>query len=570
MLKNRRHIEQGNRASSPPRNNHRTNGTPNLGKTENRQLKLAFLSFAIFIVSTFWFSQRERRDDLLELGLVPPVDDKPRSSYYAEGSNGDDARITWVNKDNFRSDTTMEDSGDNMEGGRKKNFVWTENRNDGFRKRRNIFDETIFKNTAKKQRKLPRVIAIEYSPQGPLSVIILPQVFEAASYNISSLSEPAMPRLIDDDGLAPPDSSWYLPNALDHIDGYDLEQCEHMYDWQLQSFPDCNKFHEMNWFGLKMINSGGSRTAFQLKQYLPHHSPQKFVYKTTKYHKEIDDHYIEQQRKDSLVMERTSGSKFIPNIWGYCGLAVMMDFMPEGNMHDYIKGSRIAGGSRLAPVDKLRIAIHIASSVADLHTIDGTKYPSIFHNDICCHQFLFQDGIFKLNDFNYARPIYVNKVTKEQCTRERSGMAMWKSRSLEEHMLRLGHPDFKPFKPDKGDVWMMGNVIYIILTDLYTFEKPKNLSWKESGQKLLNGERSPYPKYIAESDDPSVVAIKQALDMCWTQNWRERPPAREVSDFLMNRLRKITGEDDPDLRVTLPERDPDQKPTDHEFERFND
>ncbi len=59
----------------------------------------------------------------------------------------------------------------------------------------------------------------------------------------------------------------------------------------------------------------------------------------------------------------------------------MMDFMPEGNMHDYIKGSRIAGGNVIAPVDKLRIAIHIASSVADLHTIDGTKQPSMFHND---------------------------------------------------------------------------------------------------------------------------------------------------------------------------------------------
>lgn len=58
-----------------------------------------------------------------------------------------------------------------------------------------------------------------------------------------------------------------------------------------------------------------------------------------------------------------------------------MDFMPEGNMHDYIKGSRLAGGSKLTPVDKLRIAIHIASSVADLHTIDGTKDPSFFHND---------------------------------------------------------------------------------------------------------------------------------------------------------------------------------------------
>ena len=41
----------------------------------------------------------------------------------------------------------------------------------------------------------------------------------------------------------------------------------------------------------------------------------------------------------------------------------------------------MAGGSTLPPVDKLRIAIHIATSVADLHTIDGTKQPSFFHND---------------------------------------------------------------------------------------------------------------------------------------------------------------------------------------------
>ena len=110
--------------------------------------------------------------------------------------------------------------------------------------------------------------------------------------------------------------------------------------------------------------------------------------------KEIDTRQIEQQRKDSLVMERTTSSKFIPDIHGYCSLAVVMDFMPEGNMHDYIKGSRIASrtlygrhgvedtsGKLLNGVDRLRVGIHIATSVADLHGIDGTEQPSYFHND---------------------------------------------------------------------------------------------------------------------------------------------------------------------------------------------
>ena len=40
-------------------------------------------------------------------------------------------------------------------------------------------------------------------------------------------------------------------------------------------------------------------------------------------------------------------------------------------MHDYIKGIRLAGGSTLSPVDRLKLSIHIATSVADLHTIDA-------------------------------------------------------------------------------------------------------------------------------------------------------------------------------------------------------
>jgi hypothetical protein len=142
---------------------------------------------------------------------------------------------------------------------------------------------------------------------------------------------------------------------------------------------------------------------------------------------------------------------------------------------------------------------------------------------------------------------------------------MWKGRSLEEHLAALQHPSFTPLKPDKVDVWMMGNVMYYILTDLYTFEKPKNLNAIESGWELAAGRRSPYPKRIEKSEDLSHVAIKNALDMCWTQDWTKRPSAREISDYLIKRLRAITGEADPDLRVVLPKRDPDQKGTDSDY-----
>ena len=188
---------------------------------------------------------------------------------------------------------------------------------------------------------------------------------------------------------------WYEPNAKDYID-YDTDICEPMYDWQLQSYPNCNKAHELDMQHMRVINTGGSRIAFEMNQFIDG-KESKFVYKTIKYHKDTDPKRVEEQRRDSLIMGKASSSQFIPDIHGYCSLGVMMDFMPEGNMHDYIKGARLAGGSTLPPVDRLRLSIHIATSVADLHTIDDTPMPSIFHNDICCHQYLFQNGVFKVS-----------------------------------------------------------------------------------------------------------------------------------------------------------------------------
>jgi len=364
--------------------------------------------------------------------------------------------------------------------------------------------------------------------------------------------------------------NWYDPIGLDYVEGYDAEHCVPMYEWQMSAYPTCNAFHEIHMDRLRVLNSGGSRTAYEMDIVMDDGTSAKFVYKTVKYTKDFDQKKMDEQRKDSLIMERTTKSRFIPNVYGYCGLAVQMDLMPEGNMHQYIKAARSVGGSSLSPVDKLRVAIHVATSVADLHTIDDTSMPSVFHNDLCCHQYLFHDGIFKLNDFNYLLPIYIDKRTREQCTRTQFNMAMWKARSLEEYRYYAGDKTYTGCKPDKADVWMMGNLIYYILTDLYTFEKPNLLSWKDSGRELLAGRRSYLPPSIADSNDPSYIAIIKALDMCWTQEWEKRPSARHISNYLLLKLRIITGEKEPDLRVVLPERDPNMSNTESDYEYHND
>ena len=69
----------------------------------------------------------------------------------------------------------------------------------------------------------------------------------------------------------------------------------------------------------------------------------RYVYKTMKYRKKINGVAQRQQRIDGLIMERTSTSDFVPDLHGFCGVAELMEHMPGGTLHDYVKGARLAG-----------------------------------------------------------------------------------------------------------------------------------------------------------------------------------------------------------------------------------
>ena len=354
-------------------------------------------------------------------------------------------------------------------------------------------------------------------------------------------------------------------NGQDYDEGH---KCQPMYDWQVTQYPSCNMFHEIYLNRMRVINTGGVRIAFEMNEQLYDGKEQKFVFKTLKYNHPINYNWLELQRRDGIVLEKLANSKFIPDMYGFCNTATFMDYMPDGNMHDYVKGARLAGGSTLSTVDLLKLSIHVSSGVADLHTIDGTETPSFFHNDICCHQFLYQDGIFKLNDFHSARPIYVKSGGSNDtkvCPVKGFGVALRKYRSPEEHMI-FQKKMTNGVNPDAVDVFMMGNLLYLILTGLYIFEKPY-FNVKEAGKELVEGRRSHFPDHILSSNDTSIMTMKKAIEMSWVHNWKERSPARSISDYLMAQLVKVTGEEDPDLRVVLPERDPNQAYTSSDFNK---
>ena len=65
----------------------------------------------------------------------------------------------------------------------------------------------------------------------------------------------------------------------------------------------------------------------------------------------------------------------------------------------------------MSPENKLRIGFQVATAVGDMHSADGdnNNMPSISHNDLCCHQFILIDGVFKLNDFHLASTLYKDR-----------------------------------------------------------------------------------------------------------------------------------------------------------------
>ena len=189
--------------------------------------------------------------------------------------------------------------------------------------------------TTTSRRLLPKMISFEYNidkkPEktryysravrwATIEYINL-KVLPLKSYATDDFEENSMPS-------HPPiiTKDWYSPNAQEYqMDGYDSSACEPMYDWQLKSYPNCNNVHELNLQQMRLINSGGSPVSFQMKQQLSgrRQESSKFVYKTIKYSKDVDIHKVEEQRRDSLVMERTTSSDFIPEIYGYCSLWIL-------------------------------------------------------------------------------------------------------------------------------------------------------------------------------------------------------------------------------------------------------
>lgn len=144
----------------------------------------------------------------------------------------------------------------------------------------------------------------------------------------------------------------------------------------------------------------------------------------------INDHDFEYTRVDANVAELLSASPRIYDIYGHCGIAIMSEWFPHGDLeeaaidyddypeHHVIeeneKKEELVVYNNITSREKLRICLHMSEALADLH---GYKNGVIVHQDVQLSQFLLNKDStrIKLNDFNRAEFMLWDDEAQEFC-----------------------------------------------------------------------------------------------------------------------------------------------------------
>ncbi|KAG7357836.1 protein tyrosine kinase [Nitzschia inconspicua] len=283
------------------------------------------------------------------------------------------------------------------------------------------------------------------------------------------------------------------------------------------------------------------------------------------FHLGITEDELEGRKMDAIVQEQLTSSPFVMDIYGLCGTSILAPLATDGSLYDYVFSVR-NGGAELSPHQKLKVAIHMAEGLAAVHDSVRQKPHSFVHNDLDVSQFIFFNGIFKINDFNHGKFLLHRRESRTLCFRP-SHMAPAAFRAPEDlqymftHNYRRFAPNgtsttFKPFSLAKAEIYTLGMAHYHMLTNRWMWEGQPGR--KNSMGRLMAGERPTIPQQY--SDDVYTSAIVKVIQQCWNHNPNERPTARQVAEtlkahFVQTEMRRnvTTSALLPDqLRITMP------------------
>jgi serine/threonine protein kinase len=339
--------------------------------------------------------------------------------------------------------------------------------------------------------------------------------------------------------------------------------------WQIESNPNCNMIHEINFVAasadqsshqdhpedsLLVLGEGWFRTTWRLDRVMPHTTsenketkaqPESVVLKTLRIAREFLSEYYELHRRDAVAMERLTASPFVVNVFGYCGQSAineLADFPFPGVQNLETFNRRMRGKeSAYTNAIKLRMAASIALGVADIHA-GGSTDPDdmnvyMTHYDLNPRNIaLFTGGRPKINDFNIAEFLRYDPGTEDNATCEfpsRLHEPWW--RAPEE--MNMTHT---VLVDERVDIYALGNILYHTLTSHSSQGKQTRDRMNSVRPIVAAGIKTKIPEHYANSKDPNVIAIIQAIDKCWAKDPLERATAEDIAMGLYDALLNAT------------------------------
>lgn len=83
--------------------------------------------------------------------------------------------------------------------------------------------------------------------------------------------------------------------------------------------------------------------------------------------------------------------------------------------------------------------------------------------------------------------------------------------------------------------------MYYVFTMHWLFQE---VSAGAAALKITQGERSPFPEKILQSQDRATRAMRKAIEMCWGHDPEKRSTANKVRQFLGKELKAVLGVED--------------------------
>jgi serine/threonine protein kinase len=340
------------------------------------------------------------------------------------------------------------------------------------------------------------------------------------------------------------------PKKLQDPDKLERGDCKALAEWQLSHNPTCTLIHEAS-SGfqtpydlsdgdvmhntssreqIQYINEGAFRQVWMIRDY----DGTKRVMKTllASRRKNFDKRNHDRHRRDAISFAQAQSSPLIVNLYGYCDNSALFDYADGGDLYDVFSNQ-----SRVTRLELLQLAYNITLSVHHAHNFDSEGRATIAHTDIKPDQWLFQDGYYRLSDFNRVRFLAWNYEEDRQC-----GFSVGKNggnfRSPEEYAYKI--------ETEKVDEYSMGNVLYFLLTQ----EEPWGDVKSHHVYTLVqDGQRPKIPDKIYHSNRTYERYMIRAIEMAWTHEAERRPGALELSEVLKEGIEKLSeGTNDSDYR----------------------